>query len=90
MRAHTHTHTKAHPGTHIEWRAEYLLAVSVCGSELREAGQHKIIIHKHEITKSLRISTTKLFHFGNEPFPIFLALTPELPALQIGIPLAPW
>lgn len=38
--------------------------LSAFGSpELRDAGQHKIIIHRHEITKPPRDPTTKLFHF---------------------------
>lgn len=38
--------------------------LSAFGSpELRDAGQHKIIIHRHEITKPPGDPTTKLFHF---------------------------
>lgn len=39
--------------------------LSAFGSpELRDAGQHKIIIHRHEITKPPGDPTTKLFHFS--------------------------
>lgn len=42
--------------------------LSAFGSpELRDAGQHKIIIHRHEITKPPGDPTTKLFIFFSSP-----------------------